>query len=296
MPEPQAPTEEQVKTANEQEFKKWEGDFDPKTLEVPYSNDEVEEDEKVKEEEKPADPKEEAETTSYEEPAPVVTVDDPGEFKPADYSFSVEIKGKSYKVETMEQAEELAEEHADDLTAKQLFALVSKGSRIEIKQERDKEKWETQKNTYDEQSQTVVQRQEIVDAMTGEFEYLVGKGLLPEIDKQYLDADWSDPEVAKQPGVKEQNDLLNYMVKENTARAKAKVKPITSIVDAFNAWQLDSDRKKEDANKVAAGEARKVAGARVAGVSASNQAPYVPKGIAVGNPNVFRRNQNVWTD
>jgi hypothetical protein len=122
----------------------------------------------------------------------------------------------------------------------------------------------------------------------------LARGYIPKIDPKYLDADWSDPGIAKQDGVKEQIELLNYMVKENEARLKAKVKPLVSIVDTFNAWQLDTGRQKEEAEAKAAAEARKEAGARVAGVSPSSQGSYVPKGIAVGNPNVLKRGASVW--
>lgn len=294
----ETPTEEQVKQANEAELKKWEGDFDPEDLKIPYSRDEVKDD---KTEENKEEPKEETveieepETTEeYAEPEPVVTIEDPGEYEPQDYSFSIDIKGKTYKVESLEQAENLAEEHAEDLNAKQLFSLVSKGSKIDIKQERDKEKWEADKKKFEEQSQEATQRQETIETLANEFKYLEDKGLVPKVADEYRDADWTNPEVAKQPGVKEQIALLNYMTKENEKRSKAGVKPMTSILDVHNAWLLDQERKDQKKADKEAGEARKAAGARVAGVSPSQVGTTVPKGIAVGNPNMFKRNQAIW--
>jgi len=320
MPEPQIQTvkdalsEEQVKAANEAEMKKWEGDFDPASLEVPYSREESKDDKKSEEEDPKTDKGDEdgqeiddaeVETDDeYTEPAPVLTVEDPGEFTPGDYSFEVTLKdGKTHKVSTPEEADKLAEDPENFETPKQLLDFIRRSQKMENQLDKDKEKWEAQKKTFDEQTEVAEQRQETVENMVSEFKYLVGKGLMPKIDKQYLDADWSDPEVAKQPGVKEQMELLNYMVRENEVRAKAKVRLLTSVVDAYNAWQQDPERKKADEerqkaedDKRAAGEARRVAGARVAGVSASNQTPYAPKGVAVGRVINFGTDPSVWDD
>lgn len=310
-------TEEQVKAANEAETRKWEGDFDPDTLKVPYSRDEKkEDDEKTDEGEDNAEKgkktaeNEEEQVETYTDPAPVVTTEDPGEFKPADYSFEIEIKGKTHKVESAEKAAELAEEFAEELTAKQLVSLVTKGSRIEMKQGQDREKWEAQKKTFDDQTAEEEARQEQVKNFTSEMLYLVDKGLLPEIADAQAKQRWmtdeeasKDKEFVKTPGVKEQVELLNYFVKENERRMKAGVRILTSMIDAYNAWQQDPDRKKADEQRQkeenehkAAGEARRAAGARIAGVSASNQTPYVPKGVAVGRVVNFHRDASVWQD
>lgn len=282
-------TEEQVKAANQAEESKLQGDFTEEELTVPYKREDAKDEQKTDdgdEEDAGAagttEPENEEGTTTYSDPAPVITVQDPGEYQPADYSFEIEIKGKTHKVDSAESAADLAEEFADDLTAKQIVALMTKSANITYKQERDKEQWESRKKTFDDQTATAAERNAVVENIAGEFDYLVSKKLLPEVAKEYKDADWSDPEVAKQPGVKEQVALLKYMTKENELRAKAKVKPMTSIVDAYNAWKLETGKQEEvDANKKA-GEARKAASSRVAGVAPSNQGLYVPKGIAVG--------------
>lgn len=294
------PTEDQVKQANEAEMKKWEGDFDPEDLAVRYETEEEE-----KQSATPAatsdddndEPEEPEVVETHSEPEPIITVDNPGEYKPADYSFEVTLKdGKTKKVTTPEQAEALADDPDNFETPKQLMDFLNKQNKMNIGLDKDKEKWEAQKEKFDEQSETAQQRQTTIDNFANEFKYLENKKLLPKIEKQYLDADWNDPEVAKQPGVKEQIELLNYMVSENEARTKAKVKPLTSIVDAFNAWQFDSNRKQQEDDEKKSGETRKAAGARVAGVSASQQGAYVPKGIAVGNPNIFKRSESIWED
>jgi hypothetical protein len=308
---PADPKAEAAKKSNEQELAKWKDDFSEEQLIVKYKNDEDTKDDKSagdgdkqgsessESEEVTGDTEDtsEAPETTYSEPAPVVTTEDPGEFKPQDYSFEIDIKGKTHKVDSAEKAAELAEEFAEDLTAKQLVSLVSKGSSIEGKQERDKDKWEAQKKEFDEQSSAQQERDQAITTMASEFDYLVNKGLLPKIANQYKNADWQDPLVSKQPGVKEQLELVNYMVKENEARNKAGLKPLTSVVDAYNAWQLDENRKKSENDDKQAGEQRKAAGARVAGVSpaAAGQVSS-PKGISIGNPNVFKRGAAIWDD
>jgi len=291
-----APTEEQVKAANEAEQAKWQGDFKEDDLTIPYKREEAEE-EQPKPPVKDNTQDDDEEEVAYADPTPVVTVEDPGDFTPEDYSFEVTLKdGKTVKVATPEEAEKLADDPDNFETPKQLMDFINKQNKMNRNLDRDRERWETQKKTYEEQTQTEQQRLETVNNMASEMDYLVSKNLMPAIEKKYLDADWSDPEIAKQPGVKEQIELLKYMVKENELRLKSKVKPLTSMVDAYNAWKLDTNSKKAEEEHRAAGEARKVAGARVAGVSPAQQGTYVPKGIAVGNPNVLKRGAAVWDD
>lgn len=295
MPEPQAPTEEQVKAANEAEMKKWEGDFDPETLKIPYSRDDTAA--KKEEDKKPEDEDQQEVVETYDEPTPVVTVEDPGEYTAEDYSFEVTLKdGKTHKVSTPDEADKLAEDPENFETPKQLMDFLTKSNKMQRNLDRDYDKWEGQKKEFDKQTSTQAERQQTVQSLVSGFEYLVSKGFLPKVEDKDAKADWSDPEVAKRAGVKEQIELINYMTKENAAREKAGVPILGSALDAYNAFQLDSGRKQEEEQHRIAGETRRAAGSRVAGVSASNQAPYVPKGIAVGNPNVFKRSQNIWND
>lgn len=289
-------TEEQVNAANAAEEAKWQGDFPEENLTIPYKReDDSDSNEKSKTTEEPKDEEENTEVVTYTDPEPVVTVSDPGEYKAADYSFEVTLKdGKTHKVSTPEDADKLAQDPDNFETPSQLLTFIRQSQKMESKLDKDKSDWEQQKAIFDTQRETEDSRQTNVDNFTAEFQYLIGKGLMPEIPKEYIDADWQDPEVAKQDGVKEQIELLNYFVKENEGRIKAKVKPLTSMVDAYNAWQLDTGRQKEADDHKAAGVARKTAGARIAGVSATQQGSYVPKGIAVGNPNVLRRGAAVW--
>lgn len=286
---PTQPTEEEVKNANEAESRKWEGDFKEEDLKIPYSREESEETPEEEETEES-----EPEEDEYLEPESVVTMQDPGNFMPGDYSFEVELEGKKTKITTPEQAEVFMEENADKFSASQILTVIKKSQKMESSLERDKEKWESDKAKFEEQTETENQRQETVNTFAAEFQYLVGKGLLPKVSDELQNANWEDPAVAKQPGVKEQLTVLNYLVKENKVRVKAGIKPLNSIVDAYNAWKNDDGEKKAEGARKAAGEARKAAGAKVAGVSSSQPTSSVPKGIAVGNPRAFDRSAAIW--
>lgn len=283
-------TQEQVQQANEAEAARWQPDFNEEDLKIPY---------KRKVEEAPVQTEEVVEDESDDltdnEIESVLTVDDPGEFKPGDYSFEVMLAdGKSVKVTTPEEAEKLADDADNFETPKQLLQFISKSQKMQRNLERDKEKFDAQKEKFDEQSEEQESRQETVDTFEAEFLYLADKGNIPKLSKTLMAADWSDPEIAKDKDVQVYSQIMDYLVKENKVRAKAGIKPMTSILDAFTGWQLDSGRQKEADDKKEAGEARKAAGGRVAGVSASQQGSFAPKGIAVGNPNVFKRGQAIW--
>jgi hypothetical protein len=293
------PTEEQVQAANAAQDAKWQDDFKEEDLAIPYKREESAEEGDKKTEEDSKTTEQTVTTPEVEEdvdePEQVVTMEDPGDFTPADYSFEVTLKdGKTVKVNTPEEADKLAEDPDNFETPKQLMEFITKSNKMQRNLDRDHDEWESKKKTYDAQVEESEKRRETTEQYVSEFAYLVKKGVLPKIEEKYLTADWSDPEVAKQPGVKEQVELLNYMVTENKERKKAGVKPLESIVDTYNAWVQDTSVKKSQEQARAAGEARKTAGARVAGVSAAEQVPYVPKGIAVGNPNVFKRGAAVW--
>lgn len=304
MADEDKPTQEQIDEADKAQDEKWQGDFKEEDLKIPYKREEenadkgkaddknvsreststVAEDESTSEEQ----------TEDYTEPTPVVTVQDPGEYKPADYSFDVTLAdGKTVKISNPEDAEKISEDPDNFKTPKQLLDFIKRSTQMQNKLDKDLERYEEQKNAFDVQTQTQSQRQEIVNNTANEIEYLVEKGKLPKADEKYATANWSDPLVSKQPGVKEQIALLNYMNKENNLRAKAGIKPFGPI-DALTAMQSDENEQARLKKAKEAGEQRRAASSKVAGVSPTQTGAYVPKGIAVGNPNVFKRNQAVW--
>ena len=305
--EPAKPTEDQVKAANEAEMARWEGDFPEEDLTIPYKQEDaveekqpidkskgVEDDDGGDKSGDGAGDVEEAE--QYSTPEPVVTVEDPGEYKAADHSFEVTLKdGKTVKISTPEDAEKLADDPENFETPKQLMDFINKQNKMNRSLEKDYEKWESQHKTFEDQTAEAEKRQENVENIVKGFTYLIKKGKLPAVADEYLNADWSDPEIAKQTGVKEQVELLNYMTKENKDRESAGLPPFATVVDAYNAWMDDEKVKQKSEAERAAGEARKTASARVAGVSPAQQGTYVPKGIAVGRV-LPQRSAAVWDD
>jgi hypothetical protein len=246
------------------------------------------------------DPKEPAEPVEeYDEPEPVVTAEDPGEYQPQDYSFEVTVyddedkNGKSVKIKSVDDWDELLDKDANFGTSSALLKAQRLATKMESNQERDRAAWEEKKKTYDAQVGTQAEREEATNRIAAEINYLVAKGKLPKVSAELANADWRDHEVAKQPGVKEQIELIDYMTKENAARKKAGIQPLTSAIDAYNGLMLEQREKKANDVKTQAAEARKTAGARVAGTS---PAPIsnAPKGIAVGRGGSLRDMNSGW--
>lgn len=292
MSEPQAP-QEQENPAEKFSLSSdnWE---DTESTVIPYSQEDIEEPPKDPEEPEETPPEEAEEVEAYADPEPVITAEDPGEYTPGDYSFEVQIKGKTIKVTSADQADELADEHADDLDAKTLGKLIRGGLKIESQSERDLKEWQEKKDKYDAQVSANNERQEALIALAAEFNYLVSKGLLPEVEDKYKNANWEDPEVAKQPGVVEQVELLRYMGKENEARAKLGVKPFGSVIDAYNSLQAEKSKTKAVEEKKAIAESRKAASAKIVGTSTAPVPAMAPKGVAVGRVIDFNRDPSIW--
>ncbi len=213
-------------------------------------------------------------------------LEDPGEFVPEDRSFDVTIydaegkNGKSVKVSSIEQFEQLLDDDKNFGSASALLKAQRMATKLEAGQERDKAKWEEAKATYDK-AQAAIQAQEAqLTQMANELNYLVAKGKLPKVATKYQEADWSDPEIAKQPGVKEQIEVLDYMKKENRARRKAGLGDIGPSAAYAEMKMEQAQAQAKDVDKQA-GEARKQASARVAGVTPA-PVTTAPKGVSVG--------------
>lgn len=305
QPKDNQPNTEEVQANNDALEKHWEGDFKEEDLKIPYKRTEDDEDRKdsdpkskdAKEEDKSEDNEPAPSQEDIEEPESVVTLQDPGDYQPQDYSFEIEVDGKTHKVESVEQAEKLAEDNAEKLSAKQIMQLMTKATKMELKSDRDKDDWQKQKDAYDSQVNEQTERNENVENIAKAVTYLEDKGLLLKVPDELREANWNDPEVAKNEAVAQQIELLNYFTKENNARVKAGLPPFGSIIDAFNAWKLENGdklREQEDKRREE-GEARRAASARVSGVSPANQGVYVPKGISVGRTLNFRNGAD-WED
>lgn len=213
-------------------------------------------------------------------------LDDPGEFVPGDHSFEVVIydeegaNGETVKITSEDQFDKLLKEGKNFGNAAALMRANRQVDRMGAKTEADKTTWETAKADYDKQQETLAQQSQQLTQMANELNYLVSKGKLPKVASKYQEADWSDPEVAKQPGVKEQIEVLDYMKKENQARRKAGLGDIGPSAAYAEMKMERADTAAKTADKQA-GEARKQASGRVA---ATTPAPVTtaPKGVSVG--------------
>ena len=220
-------------------------------------------------------------------------VEDPGEYQPADYSFEVvtyDKEGKNpspHTISNVEEWDKLLQGEPNFGSSAALAKGMRQATKMETSLEQDKKDYDKKKTEFDETQKKIAEQEETTKVMFSEIEYLVSKGQLPKVDDKYKDADWTDPEVAKQPGVKEQVALLKYMVKESNARRKAGLKPITSVLDAWNAYQLDQRQKQGAKNKKVADAARKAAGAMVASGSPAPTSA-APKGVAIGRGGSLR--------
>lgn len=281
----EAPQEE-AKPINE-----WGDDFDKSELTIPYKREEPTEDVDEPEEEV----EEDEELPEAPELQSIVTAEDPGEFTPEDYSFDYQIDGKTYKIATADDIDKIPDEDMEKLSAKDITVLLRRATSIDTKVERDREKYEAQKKEFDEQTEEQQQQIQTINTFAAEFDYLVSKGFLPKVPKELQEADWTDAEISKREGVKEQKEILDYMVKENRSRSKLGLKPLNSIIDTFNALAMEKNRSTSAEREKSAKEARKSAGARVAGPTNSPMGTTAPKGIAVGRTNVFRNANIDWS-
>lgn len=237
--------------------------------------------------EEPEEEQEEEVVEEDEPEPPKAQIPDPGEFSPSDNSFEVTVfddegkKPRTLKIKSIEEWDELLEQDPNFGSAAKLLKAERMADGMTRKAESEKKDWDVKKQAYDAEQSEIQQRTEATNTMVAEINYLIGKNQLPAVDKKYENADWSDPEVAKQPGVKEQLALLSYMKKENRVRSKAGLKPLTSLIDAHNAFRLEKGNEVAQDNKRVLGQARKDAGARVAGATSSPNVK-APSNIMVG--------------
>lgn len=236
----------------------------------------------------------------YEEPEPLPQLEDPGPYVPKDYSFDVTVydeegkNGKTVKITSIEQFDELLDKDTNFGSPSELLKANKKATLMQTKLDNDESEWQKRHDDYQTKKGAYDAEQDHITNIAKEIGYMVSKGMLPAVDKKYESMDWRDPEVAKQPGVKEQSELLDYMRKENSVRQRAGLRPFASALDAYNAMQLDTRRKQDIEAKKVAGEARKAAGARIAGTTPSPVSNNVPKGIAVGRGGSLRDLNSGW--
>lgn len=195
-------------------------------------------------------------------------VEDPGDFKPNDYSFDVTLAdGTTLKIEKPEDIKNIPKD-ADFGSPDKFFEVQAAYNRMVSGIDADKRQYEADKKTYDDQQASIQSAEDTIANWDKELNYLQTKGKLPAVPTQYANADWRDPEVAKQPGVKERVEIYNYMVEENKAREAAGLPPMKSMLEAFNQMQVNSYEQKATEQQQRQNETRRQRGAMVGGQSA----------------------------
>lgn len=259
--------------------------------------------EQATEEEEPEPAKEPA-VVEKEIEIPQVTLEDPGEYKPQDYSFTVTTydedgkKPKNVKIDSIDKWDELLETDPNLGSAAALLKADRAAAKMEANLERDESTHTAAKQAYDAEVERVGQSEATTQQWANEIDYLADRGDLPKIDAKFENVPWvgptADKDALKDPAVKARIELLEYLRKENTSRVSKGLSPMSPTA-AFNAMQLDSRVKTDKENKTKADEARKAAGARVAGTT---PAPVsgAPKGIAVGRAGSLRDLAGGWSN
>lgn len=212
----------------------------------------------------------------------VEQVADPGEvFTPKnDYSFDITLAdGTVFKITKPEDIEQLPPD-ADFGTPANMLKTQTYLNKMTLGIDQEKREWESQKATFEQQQTEAKELEQRVSTMVAEIDYLEQKGKLPAVDPKYENANWSDPEIAKQPGIKERIELLNYRDAENKQRAELGLSPM-SVLEAHLQMQNDAAVQAAEARKKQDGEARKARGAMVGGSGAST-VPSTPEGYMIG--------------
>lgn len=231
-----------------------------------------------------------ADAPKVQEPAaalPQPTVDDPGEYAPADYSFEVTIydadtkNPKQVKISNVEEFDALLENDSNFGSYASLAKAQRAADKMESKAEADEAKWTAAKAEFDAESTRTAGDIARINNVAAEIDYLASKGKLPAITDALNNANWKDPEIAAQDGVKERLALLAYMDKESGDRIKAGLGPLTSPISALREMQLEESEKSGASTTARQAQNRKAAGAKVGGSSPA-PATGAPKGISVG--------------
>lgn len=249
-------------------------------------------------EEKPAEPA----PLPPEPVAPSIAIEDPGEFEPSNFSFEVTTydqegkNGRTRTINSIEQWDQLLDGDPNFGSAGSLLKAQRLATKMETGIERETAEYETKVEKYNEAVEAQQAEDTTLAGFISELNYLTQKGELPPIPAAYeaQGVNWSDPEIAKDPGVAARKELFDFMARENRVRASAGLPKIASILDAWNSFQLEQAKTGAAEAKTKAAEARKAAGARVAG---STPAPVgaAPKGISVGQGGSLRDiGENNW--
>ena len=218
------------------------------------------------------------------EPSRVEPVADPGDaFVPTgNYAFDVTLAdGTVITISNPNDIDNLPQD-ADFGTPANLMKAQAALNRMTTGLDQEQREWEAQKASFEQQAQTQAAAEERVNMMIAEVNYLESKGKLPKVAAEFENADWSNPEVAKQPGVKERLDLFTYQQAENLERTKLGL-PAMSLLEAHLQMQTEAAETASNDKRQLEASARKQRGAMVGGSSPSS-VPNTPDGYIIGTP------------
>ena len=228
---------------------------------------------------------------------------DPGDFVPQDYSFDVTVfnedgkKPKVVKIKTIEDYEQLLDNDVNFGSAVAVMKAQRLAAKLELNQERDLREYKTKKDSYDSQIKEINQTQESNTQIASEINYLVAQGKLPELSADLQVANWSDPTVAAKPGIKEHVELLKYIVKENALREKSGLHSRMTIIDGYNAMQLD---KMHEAQKQASQKSAQLRKSVASSVSKPQDTTkdagpgFTPNGTRIVNVDDAKKKMSGW--
>lgn len=211
-------------------------------------------------------------------PEPVA---DPGaEYVPSgSYGFDVTLAdGTTLRIDTEADLDKLPDDFNFSSNAEAARFQMNL-SKMATGQEQERREWEASKAAYDAQIEQQQQAEQLVTSMVNEITYLQGEGRLPKIDPKYENANWSDPEIAKQPGVKDVLDLIAYRNQQNVKRTAYNLPPM-SFIEAQMSMQSEAASQRQTEAKTRQNEQRKRAGAMVGG-SSGGVVPNTPEGYIV---------------
>lgn len=221
--------------------------------------------------------------TTPPEPTPTLeVVEDPGEFKPSDYSFKVTVDGKEMTVKDeadVEAITDLLEEKPEAISAKDFIKFNRSVSAMDNGIAKEKTDHDAKKAAYDTYTETVEVQEKRIEGINNGINYLEAKNLLPKVDSKLVDAVWKDHPDAD--GIKERLALLNYMAEENTRRVEAGLEPSFDPIAAYNGMQLEQANNKDTQADAAENDKRKSKGSMVGG-NAPNIPSNIPKDSIVG--------------
>lgn len=252
---------------------------EPEDVEAEDETKEAEEEQPEEEEPTPSEdeeqvPDQEPDTESEPDESNVYspTATDPGEFQPkGDYAFEITTTdGKTVKISTPEDADSFAQrldENPDLVSASQYTRLNRLAARMDAGIEAEKQQWTADKEKFDTENAQTEARNAQITQWNNEVNYMRSKGMLPAITPELNSANWTDPEVAKNPAIKETLDVFNWMNKENEARRAAGVPEVMNAIDAYQMMKAEQAQNQVQDERKKEGDERRAKGRQVTGAS-----------------------------